>query len=206
MSLKQEIRSVSANLETPELLRYLIKERFPSETVVTASLMASSIVTLKMISEIDPATPIIFCYRPPVFKESIEYRAKIIDLLGLRNTSMNDGHEASVKPGDVDHCEHMWISCENVAGHSFAVLHLNDCLAPYRCWISAVYHVARPSYVRNRVDTEGRLIRVDPLIRWTQQDVQRYMRAHDLPYHAMAKRSFKPADDSGAIPHPTYDF
>lgn len=208
MTPMQEIRSVSVGLDTPELLRYLVKERFAGKTVVTASLMASSIVVLKMISEIDPATPIIFCHRPPVFEESAEYRAKIVEILGLRNFSINAGHETEVRAGDNDHCERMWVHCRNMPGRSFELLHLNDCLAPYDCWINAVYHVARPSFVRNRVDVDGRLIKVDPLIRWTKDDVRNFMRAHNLPYHRMAMRTYKygETDNGEGTVYPTYHF
>jgi phosphoadenosine phosphosulfate reductase len=206
MTLRQEIRSVSVDLDTPDLLRYLVKERFPGQTVVTASLMAPSIVVLKMISEIDPATPIIFCQRPPIFEVSADYRSKIVDSLGLKNVSINDGKETEVRPGDHDHCERMWVHYLDMPGRSFQLLHLNDCLAPYSCWISAVYHMPRMSLVRNRVDVDGRLIKVDPLIRWTKDDVRHFMRAHNLPYHKMAARKFSYDDDNGGITYPTYHF
>ena len=150
MSL-QDIRDVSVNLDTPALLRYLITERFAGNTVVTASLRAASIVVLKMVSDIDPATPIIFCHRRPVFDESVAYRTRIVDLLGLTNVSTNEGHEVDICDGDQDHCERMWVENRTLPGRSKELLHLNDSLAPYLCWISAVYHVPRPAGVRNRV-------------------------------------------------------
>lgn len=206
MTLLQDIRSVSANLDTRELLRYVVNERFAGKTVVTASLRAPSIVVLKMISEIDSATPVIFCHRPPVFEESIEYRAKIVGILGLKNISANEGYETEVRPGDNDHCERMWVHYRDMPGCSCQLLHLNECLAPYSCWINAVYHVSRPSFVRNRVDVDGRLIKIDPLIRWTKDDVREFMRAHNLPYHKMAKRTYDYHGNEDGIAYPTYHF
>ena len=206
MTLRQDIRAFSVNLNTPDLLRLLVKEKFPGETVVTASLMASSIVVLKMISVIDPATPIIFCQRPPVFEESTDYRAKIVESLGLQNVSMSDGHEPEVRPGDKDHCERMGVHYRDIPGRSIQLLHLNDCLAPYKCWISAVYHLPRESSVRNRVDVDGRLIKVDPLIRWSKDDVREFMRVHALPYHKMAKREFSYDGNKKGETHSTYHF
>ncbi len=199
------MRPARADLDTPELLRHFIKEKFPGEAVVTASLMASSIVVLKMVSEIDPATPVIFCRRPPVFKESTEYRTRIVESLGLQNVSMNDGHEADVKPGDKDHCEHMWVHHE-VPGRSFQILHLNDSLAPYSCWISAVYHQSTPSDDRRLVEVEGRLTRVDPLAFWSKDDVRAFMRDHGLPYHEMAKRHYRRDPTKISDPSATYHY
>jgi phosphoadenosine phosphosulfate reductase len=205
MTLRDDIRSVSVHLDTPGLLRYLIKERFPGTTVVTASLRARSIVVLKMISEIDPATPVIFCHRSP-FEESIEYRARIVKILGLTNVSSTEGHETSVKPGDVDHYERMWINYQNMPGRSCQLLHLNDCLSPYSCWISAVYHEAKPDFIKNRVDVEGRLIRVDPLVRWSQDEVREFMRNHGLPYHKRAAREFNYEGNPEGSTNQSYHF
>lgn len=205
MTLKDDIRSVSVRLDTPELLRYLIKERFPGKTVVTASLRARSIVVLKIISEIDPATPVVFCHRLP-FEESIEYRRRIVDMLGLANVSCTEGHETLVRPGDVEHCERMWIDYQNMPGSSFQLLHLNDSLAPYSCWINAVYHKTKPDHLRNRVDVEGRLIKVDPLVRWSKDEVREFMRAHGLPYHKLAAREWKYEGNPEGTTHDFYNF
>ncbi len=57
------LRSVSHDLSTPDLLRFLIKERFPRKILVTASLKAPGVAVLKMMADIDPATPVVSCTR-----------------------------------------------------------------------------------------------------------------------------------------------
>lgn len=206
MTLKDDILSATDQMNSSELLRYLIKERFPGKTAVTASLRAPSIVVLKMISEIDPATPVIFCHRWS-YAESIEYRARIVDILGLTNVSCTEGHETSVRPGDLDHCERMWIHYPNMPGRSLQTLHLNDSLAPYSCWISAVYHDVNPEDgSRDRVDVESRLIKVYPLRRWTKDRVREFMRSHSLPYHKLAAREFKYDDSTNGSTNESYHF
>ena len=172
---------------------------------MTASLMASSIVVLKMVSEIDPATPIIFCRRPPFFDESTEYRVRIAELLGLQNVSTSEGREAEIRDGDMDHCEYMWIQ-HRVPGRTFEILHLNDSLAPYSCWISAVYHDSRPDRVRSLIAGEGRLTRVDPLIHWSKDDVRNFMSARKLPYHEMAKKKYADREAKDREASPSYHY
>ena len=192
MSVFQDIRSVSPDLSTPDLLRFLIEERFAGKTLVTASLKAPSVVVLKLVADIDPATPVVFCVRGFEFPESGVYRKRIVELLGLENVSQTKGGEVEVLPGDYDHCERMWVESRDGLGRSYEIVHLNQTLAPYSCWISAVYHVPSPPRVTHRVDVESRLIRVDPLIRWTKDDVRAFMREHELPFHPRAVRR-KPA-------------
>jgi phosphoadenosine phosphosulfate reductase len=196
MSVHQEIRSVSSNLSTADLLRFLIVERFSGKTLVTASLKAPSIVVLKMVADIDPATPVVFCTPGYRFPESDEYCKRIVELLGLTNVSQSKGGETEVLPGDWDHYERMWVEYRDSPGQIFEIIHLNRTLAPYDCWISAVYHVPDPLPLDHRVGMECRLIRVDPLNRWTKEDVRAFMRENNLPFHPRAVRR-KPTPSPG---------
>lgn len=206
MSLVQEIRSVSPELSTPELLRFLIRERFPGKTVVTASLRAPSVVVLKLVADVDPACPVVFCHPGHLFPESLAYRERIVELLGLSNVTASSGGEVEVVPGDHDHVERMWAEAGDGVGRVFEIVHLNETLAPYDCWISAVYHMPRPPEVKQRVDVYGRLIGIDPLVHWSQDDVRAFMREQGLPFHPRAARP-KPAApvEQQPIP-PTYNY
>lgn len=188
MSVFQDIRSVSASLSTPDLLRYLIADKFPGKTLVTASLKAPSVAVLKMVADIDPATPVVFCVRGFQFPESATYRKRIVELLGLTKVSLSSGGEAEVLAGDLDHSERMWVETENLLGSSYEIVHLNRSLAPYECWISAVYHVPEQTAAKHRVEVESRLIRVNPLIRWRKHDIRAFMRENGLPFHPRALR------------------
>ncbi len=206
MTIYQDIRSISPDLSAQDLLRHLILERFPGKTLVTASLKAPGLVVLKMVADIDPATPVVFCRRGFQFPESRAYRERIVDLLGLENISQSTGREVEVLPGDIDHCERMWSETEDGMARSYEICHLNRTLAPYDCWISAVYHMPRSPHIEQRVDVESRLIRVDPLLRWSRDDVRAFMREHELPFHPRAiRRRPEPPAESQPLP-PTYHF
>lgn len=207
MSLLSDVWAVSSKLATPELLRYLITERFPGKTVVTASLRSPSIVVLNMIADIDPATPVVFCRPGHLFPNSRKYRERIVELFGLANVTESKGREYDMSAGGSEYCERMWSENRDSPGRTFEVVHLNRTLAPYDCWISAVYHVDRPGHVQHRVDRRGRLIRVDPLLSWTRGDVRRYMAGRKLPYHPRSRRrkKFKSWPESVPIPA-TYHF
>ncbi len=206
MSVYQDIRSVSADLSTPDLLRFLIEEKFAGKMLVTASLKAPSVVVLKLVADIDRATPVVFCVRGYEFPESAEYRKRIVERLGLENVSQTTGGEVAVLPGDADHCERMWVESRDWPTRSLEIVHLNQTLAPYSCWISAVYHMPRSPDVSQRVDVERRLIRVDPLIRWTKDDVRAFMREHKLPFHPRAVRPklAPPLEEPSLLPSHNY--
>ena len=189
MHLLDELKQASHDLDTAQLLRHLLIDQFPAKTVVTASLRSTSIVVLKLVAEIEPATPVVFCRRGTLFPESLDYHDKIVGLLGLTNVRISAAHEARTRSGDYDHREQMWVEHDNGPGRSFEIAHLNETLAPFDCWVSAVYHVKPPKTERHQVDMEGRLYRIDPLADWSVNDVREFMRERDLPYHKRAYRA-----------------
>ncbi len=201
MSLLQDIWSKTSHLDTHQLLAYLIGERYPGRVVVTASLKSRSIAVLKMVADIDPNTPVVFCRPGLEFEESKSYREQIVARLGLTDVKIASGRETEVQPGDHDHTERMWIENRDMDGQTFVLAHLNDTLKEFDCWISAVNHVKRPAEITHRVDLDGRLVRVDPVVRWSDDDIRDFMRDNDLPYHKRAKRNypkFQPDEESDA--------
>lgn len=200
-----DVRAACEGLSTQALLRYLIEERFPGQTVITASLRAPSIVVLKLVADIDPATPIVFCRPGELFEESESYRDQIVARLGLTHIAITEGAKSGILPDAADHYERMWAEYKGGLGHVHELVHLNDIMVNYDCWISAVYHLPAPQTAL-RVDVEGRLIRVSPLLDWTPQDVRAYMREHNLPFHPRARKRVDERVPEDTPCPPTYHF
>ena len=206
MSDLGSLRAATRDCSPEEMLRVLIQDRFPGRTVVTASLRVPSIVVLKMVADIDPATPVVFCRRGTPFPESTAYHDAIVGLLGLSNVTVTAGHELRTRRGDYDHCERMLVEYENCPGACHELAHLNDTLAAFDCWVSAVYHVDRPADSRPRVDAEGRLYRINALAGWSDERIREFVTRHGLPLHARAyRRSMRMPTREDTAPVETYN-
>jgi len=178
-----ELRELTRDMDTRSFLRFLILEKFPHKTVATCSLRGRSVVLLKMISEIDAATPIVFCHAPNLYPEGLDYRTKLVSRLGLRDIREPTSDEGEPLPGDCNHSEGLW--AENPVDHTraYKTVHLNRSLAGFDCWISGVYHGPYDDTPEPRITEEGRLIRINPLASWTQDQVRSFMKENELPYH-----------------------
>lgn len=200
MTRVDEILEITAEMDTSSFLRYLITERFPRATAVTCSLRGRSVVVLKLISEIDPATPVVFCHMPNLYPASLEYRARLVSDLGLRDTR-EPAEDHGALPDDCHHNEGLWAENPDDHARAYRTIHLNQALADFDCWISAVYHGPYPDTPGTRVKQEGRLIRIDPLASWSQSRVRGFMQEHGLSYHplAMSGRAQRPKDESEAV-------
>lgn len=206
MSNAEELQAATKDMNAEELLRYLITDAFPAKTVVSASLRGRSVVLLQMIAKIDPSTPVVFCHAPNSHPDSQEFRAKLVARLQLSAIRDPENDEGDALPGDCDHTESLW--AEDPVDHTrvYATAHLNRTLANYDCWVSGVYHGPYGGEPGPRIREEGRLIRIDPLAGWSQDDVRAFMKEHGLSYHPRATlpRAQAPADDSDTVP--TYHF
>ena len=205
MPLLDACRKATEGMAAPALLRYLVLERFRSKCVVTSALRARSVVVLSMIADIDRATPVVFCHATTVFPESVEYAARIVDLLGLLDVRQHHDDETSVLPDDVDHSEEVRSKVWG-GGTVPSLVHLNRSLAGFECWISAVYHRPYTAEPPPRLALEGRLLRVDPLNGWSQEEVHAYMADHDLPQHPLVTLTRPKSLADATVPYPTYHY
>lgn len=183
-----ELKKACEDMACLDLLEYLIKEKFPGKIAMTASLRARSTIVQQMVAEIDPNIPIIYCNAGKVFPESEEFKADIVKRFGFTNVLSPVGeNETQIQKGDLDHIEWVKAQYDRATDGTQEAMHLNTTLAPYDCWISGVYHYDQDSAKRTRVEREGRLIRVNPLLDWDQDRCQTFMEEFNLPYHKLAK-------------------
>ena len=183
-----KIQENTKKLSCYSLIEYLVNDHFIGKIIVSASLRARSIVFLQMLSDINPATPILFCHAGAIYPESLEYKQLIIDRLGFTDIREAQKKETETIPGDYDHIEWLMANYNGSKGSVKTAMHLNKSLDGFDCWISAVYHKPVGGSQVNRIDVDGKVFRVNPLLDWTHEDVNKFMKAHDLPFHKLAPR------------------
>ena len=155
--------------------------------IISASLRARSIAVLQLVAEVDPTIPVVFCHAGSLFPESVEYRDYIVDRFGLTDVRTLHDDESTYNRGVEDHIE--WITASTGGdGEVKQAIYLNRTLIDFDCWLSSVYHMPADKYVHHCTDVEGHLLRVNSLLRWSYEDVHRFMRAREIPYHKLAKR------------------
>ncbi|MBT5264908.1 MAG: phosphoadenosine phosphosulfate reductase family protein [Rhodospirillaceae bacterium] len=202
----EDIYDSSLKLDTFAFLRFLITEKFRKKTIVTCSLRGRSVVLMKMISEIDASTPIVFCHMPNIYPESVEYRTWLIRELGLSDIREPAENDRGPAADDCNHSEMLW--AENPIDHTraYMTLDLNLTLSDCECWISGVYPGPYTDAAGPQVTEEGKLIRVDPLASWNKDRVRGFLRENDLPFHpqAMLRNPEPTTENTETVP--TYHF
>ncbi|HEU0036565.1 MAG TPA: phosphoadenylyl-sulfate reductase [Kofleriaceae bacterium] len=70
---------------------------------------------------------------------------------------------------------------------------LRDALAGFDAWITAIRRDQTPERANAQVvehDRKFGLIKINPLVRWTHDEVWGYLYAHDVPYNALHDRGY----------------
>lgn len=184
-----ELRRLAEGRDTRGILELALKEAFAGKTAVVSSFGAESAVLLHLVAEVDPATPILFLNTGKLFGETLRYRDRLQDRLGLidiRSIGPHPGDRASRDPEGT-----LWSRNTDACCDFRKVVPLKRALAGFAAQING----------RKRFQTDARAdmqavevfegrFRFNPLADWTLGDLEAYMAKHDLPRHPLVEDGY----------------
>ena len=184
-----ELRHAARGRDAAGLLSLALRESFPGRTAVVSSFGAESAVLLHMVAQIDPATPVLFLNTGKLFGETLRYRDRLQDTLGLTDIR-------SLAPHPVERLERdpegvLWSKNPDACCAFRKVLPLRRALEGFAASITG----------RKRFQTDARAemepveyfegrFRFNPLAGWTLGDIETYFAAHNLPRHPLVEDGY----------------
>lgn len=171
------------------ILERTIKDHFLGEIALVSSFGAESAVLLHLVSRVAPDTPVIFLDTQKHFAQTLSYRRKLANQLGLTNVRdvLPDTEEVARQDPTGD----LWRSDTDACCDLRKVRPLTGALDVFDAWITGrkAFHgggrVSLPA-----VEWNGRHFKVNPLIKWSQEHVAAYSREHDLPPHPLVAQGY----------------
>jgi phosphoadenosine phosphosulfate reductase len=175
--LLQELDDVNERFErsTPlEILQWTF-ERFSDDVAMACSF--EDLALLHMVHELRPATEIIFLDTGGHFQETLDFAARIENEWSLNVTRTVPGPDASASPcGSANCCDLRKVEP------------LGRALQNRAAWITSVKRVDAPSRATMKTlmwDEKFNLVKVNPLATWSDDDVEYYLKSHELPEHPL---------------------
>ena len=171
------------------MLRHALTDVQIGKVAMVSSFGAESVVLLHMIAEIDQATPVIFLDTEMLFPETLDYQRKVAASLGLTDVRVITPNRDAVLTEDVDGLLHQ--SDTNACCDLRKTRPLAEALAEFDGWITG-----RKQFQGGKRATlplcekDGRRIKINPLAKWTAQDLQAYITAHNLPRHPLVAKGY----------------
>ncbi|MFA9432266.1 phosphoadenylyl-sulfate reductase [Egicoccus sp. AB-alg2] len=156
--------------------------------VVTSSFGAESAVLLHLLAQVAPEVPVLFLDTGLHFDATIAFRRQLARDLGLSVVDLRP--ELSVAQQATRYGDELWARDPDACCALRKTTPLRTALRSFDGWATGVRRVQTPEraatpIVEARQHDERWLVKVAPLARWTDADVDAYLRAHDLPRHPM---------------------
>jgi len=184
-----ELRQAARERDARGVLELALKEQFPGRTAVISSFGAESAVLLHMVAAIDPATPVIFLNTGKLFGETLRYRDRLQELLGLcdiRSIGPHPDDRAGIDPDGT-----LWSRDTDACCNFRKVMPFKRALEGFSAQVTG----------RKRFQTDARgqmqavefadgRFRFNPLADWSLAALEAYTTAHNIPRHPLVEDGY----------------
>jgi len=167
-----------------EQIEFVLREEFAGETAVVSSFGSESAVLLHMVAEVDPTTPVLFINTGKLFAETLRYRDRLQDLLGLGDIRTLAPHPLDRAAEDPDGT--LWARDTDACCNFRKVIPIRRALEGFAAQITGRKRFQTQARAEMRAVEyfDGRF-RFNPLSDWTQADLEAYIVRHNLPRHPL---------------------
>ena len=183
-----ELQNKARGRDASGILAFAL-EGFGERVGVVSSFGGESAVLLHLIAQIDPTTPVLFLNTGKLFGETLRYRDRLQDVLGLtdiRNIGPHPSDRARLDPEGT-----LWSRSTDACCGFRKVVPLRHALAGFDAQITgrkrfqtnARHEMVAVEYFEDR-------FRFNPLTDWTQADIETYFTRHDLPRHPLVEDGY----------------
>src|ERR1700687_2819198 len=183
------IRARTEAMAAPELLAFALKEAFPGKIAVISSFAAESVVLLHQMAEIDPSTPVLFLNTHKLFGETLRYRDRLQEVLGLSDIRAIGPHpddRARLDPEGT-----LWSRDPDACCQFRKVVPLSRAIAGFAATITGRKRFQTATRAAmTRVELADGRFRFNPLVDWTEADLTAYIEENGLPKHPLVNDGY----------------
>lgn len=166
------------------ILRLALTEEFPGQTAIVSSFGSESAVLLHMVAKIDPTTPVLFLNTGKLFGETLRYRDRLQDVLGLtdiRTIGPHPDDRAQLDPEGT-----LWSRSTDACCDFRKVIPVKRALQGFSAQITGRkrFQTSARAEMKTVEYFDGRF-RFNPLADWTLAELEAYTAGHEIPRHPL---------------------
>lgn len=163
---------------------------FQERLCIVSSFGAELVVLLHLVAEVKPDIPVIFLNTGKLFGETLRYRDRLQQVLGLTDirSIAPSAHDLNQSDQDGD----LWSRDTDSCCHLRKVLPQARAIAPFEALITGRKRFQtreRESLKALEMHADGKF-RVNPLAKWSLDDIRAHIESHDLPRHPLVKDGY----------------
>ena len=155
-------------------------DTFGDSLVLAASF--EDIVLIDLVTKVAPSIEVVFLDTEAHFPETLTFVEEVRARYALNLTVTKPGPEAAAHPCGSEQC------CQYRK-----VEPLRQALAGKRAWLTSLKRSDGPTRADAPIvswDASFGLVKVNPLVTWTDRDITSYLADHDLPVHPLVPRGY----------------
>ena len=193
MFLKDNVTSLSAQFETKtpeEIIQWAVDACAPEITMST-SFQTESMPLLYMVTRIMPDIRILFLDTGYHFWDTLIFREQIQHDWGLNVVDIYRDVRWDVFVRQ--NVRTLPLQDANLCCYIHKVQPMQKALRGSRAWITGIRRDQTPdrAYAQILELEDDGLLKVNPLLNWTKNDIQAYRMAHHLPAHPLYERGYR---------------
>jgi len=171
------------------LLELILKQELPGKTAIVSSFGSESAVLLDMVAKVDPSTPVLFLNTGKLFGETLRYRDRLQDALGLTDVRSLGPHPDDRARLDPDGT--LWSRSTDDCCNFRKVIPLKHALEGFQAQVTGRkrFQTGARAQMQPVELFEGRY-RINPLWDWSQPDLEKYIAEHNLPRHPLVEDGY----------------
>jgi phosphoadenosine phosphosulfate reductase len=183
-----QLQAAAQGRDAKGILELALRE-FPGKAALVSSFGSESAVLLHLLAGIDPNVPVLFLNTGKLFGETLRYRDRLQDLLGMgdvRSLAPNQPERAARDPGGT-----LWSQDPDACCAMRKVMPLKRALEGFEAQITGRkrFQTRDRAAMQSVEFFEGRF-RFNPLAAWSQAALDAYIDAHELPRHPLVEDGY----------------
>ncbi|MBU2981713.1 phosphoadenylyl-sulfate reductase [Lentibacter algarum] len=174
-----------------DLLKAALHDKQFGEVALVSSFGTEAAVLLHMISQIAPATPVLFLDTELMFAETLAYQRSLSAALGLTGVRLIRANAGELTKQDPDNTLHQRDTDACCALRKTAPL--QAALEGFNSWISGRkrFQGGKREHLQLIEAEQGTgRIKLNPLANWSSDDTRAYIAKHDLPKHPLLAQGY----------------
>jgi phosphoadenosine phosphosulfate reductase len=189
----EDIERLADELETAtaeEIVRTAV-ERIERLTFA-CSFGAEDMVLLDILMKIDPEASVFYLDTDVLFPETYDLIDRAVERYGIPNLTRVRPKLTLAEQAE-QHGDELWRRDPDLCCSLRKVQPLTEWLSGQEGWITGIRREQAPTRRNAKVfewDQKFGLVKVNPLVRWTNDEVWEYIRQHDVPYNPLHDQGY----------------
>ncbi len=196
MSVIAELKSWGDSFEAkqPQDVIAAAIERYRGKIVLACSFGAEDVVLVDMVHRIDLSVPLFYLDTEFLFPETYVTRDRVIERYGLKPAQVIQMKSLlTPKKQTEEYGDALWSREPDRCCHLRKVEPLTRVLRGYEAWITGIRRDQAPSRANAGIvewDQKFELVKINPLARWSWNDVWTYIKVHEVPYNPLHDQNY----------------